>query len=163
MGHKGEQGAIRISYSSHIDITDCKLIGSGTFGLITSHVNKLIFTNSEITACSALIFELDSCRNFEFLESKFHNNNLGASVLGGFTNSTRDINFLKCDFINNKPHMTGNPAFNFMNNYDDFDNPIIFTNCTFRNNKGYKWYGKNIELINCKIDSSDFIGLQRSN
>ena len=54
--------------------------------------------------------------------------------------------------------MVGNPAFNFRDNYKDFNEQILFTNCTFKNNKGFKWYGDKIKLSNCKIDSSDFIG-----
>ena len=161
-GHKGEQGVLRISHSYNINISNCNLYGSGTFGLVTYDVYSLKFTNSEITECTALIFELEKSRKFEFRDSKFHNNNLDISVLGGFTNSTKEITFLNCDFLNNKPTMVGNPAFNFMDNWEDFDESIIFTNCTFKNNKGFKWYGDKIELNDCKIDSSDFIGFQRN-
>lgn len=47
-----------------------------------------------------------------------------------------------------------------MNNYQDFDEKIIFKNCTFKNNKGFKWYGGKIKLEQCEIDSTDFIGLK---
>lgn len=162
-GHIGKQGILRIEHSSNISISNCKLLGYGTFGLVTNDVCNLKFANSEITECTAIIFEFEKSRKFEFEYSKFQNNNLSISVLGGFTNSTKEIAFLNCEFLNNKPDMTGNPAFNFMDNWEDFDEKIIFKNCTFKNNKGYKWYGDKIKLDNCKIDSSDFIGLQRNN
>ncbi len=162
-GHTGEQGTMRINHSKNINISNCKLLGSGTFGLITLDVDNLKFVNSEITKCTVLIFELEKSRKIEFINSKFYNNDLATSVLGGFTNSTKDVTFLNCEFFNNKPVMTGNPAFNFMDNYEDFDDPIIFTNCLFKNNKGFKWYGDKIELNDCKIDSTDFIKFEGDN
>lgn len=159
-GYEGEQGVLRISHSDHINISNCKLLGAGTFGLITYDVHNFRFSNSEITDCTALIFELEKSRNFIFENSKFQHNNLSISVMGGFTNSTKEISFENCAFLNNKPKMTGNPAFNFRDNYTDFDEKITFSNCRFMNNKGYKWYGDKIELRNCKIDTTDFIGLK---
>lgn len=159
-GLECQQGVLRISHSYNIDISNCKLFGSGTFGLVTYDVYNLNFSNSEITECTALIFELEKSRKVEFKNSKFHNNHLATSVLGGFTTSTKEISFLNCEFLDNKPDMVGNPVFNFFDNYKDFNDLIIFTNCTFKNNKGYKWYGEKIRLDNCKIDSTDFIGLR---
>jgi len=158
-GHQGEHGALRISNAHHINISNCKILGAGTFGLITKNTDHLKFAHSEITKCTFLIFELEKSRNIEFKNTKFHHNNLAISVLGAFTNSTKEVTFLNCDFLNNKPAMAGNPAFNFMGNWEDFNEPILFTNCTFKNNKGFKWYGDKIKLDHCRIDSSGFIGL----
>ena len=137
--------------------------GSGTNGLATFDVYNLKFTNFEITQSTSLIFELEKSRKIEFKNSKFQNNNLSISVLGGFTSSTKDISFVNCDFLNNLPDQTGNPAFNFYDNSEegDLEVKIIFTNCTFKNNKGFKWYGDNIKLNNCILDSSGFIGIQK--
>ncbi len=157
--HTGEQGVLRIEHSSQINILNCKISGAGTFGLITKDVCNLKFEDSEITKCTALIFELDKSRKIEFKNSKFQDNRLAISVLGGFTNSTKEVTFLGCEFLNNQPVISGNPAFNFNNNFQNFEEKIIFRNCTFKNNKGYKWYGEKIKLENCKIDSSDFIGI----
>ncbi len=154
-----EQGVLRVSHSYNIDISNCKLFGSGTFGLVTYDVYNLNFSNSEITECTALIFELEKSRKVTFTNSRFHNNDLSTSVLGGFTNSTKEVEFLHCEFSDNTPKMEGNPAFNFMDNYKDLDEPILFINCTFKNNKGFKWYGEKIKLDKCRIDSSGFIGL----
>ena len=101
--------------------------------------------------------------NIEFINSKFYNSDLATSVLGDFTNSTKDQIFLKCEFLNNKPAMVGSSVFNFMGIYENFDESIIFTNCIFKNNKGFKWYRDKIELKDCKIDSTDFIIFQRDN
>ena len=162
-GHSGEQGVLRIEQSSNINILNCKILGAVTFGLVTKDICGLKFENSEITKCTGLIFELDKSKKVEFKNSKFHNNKLAISVLGGFPNSTKEIIFTDCDFVNNQPDISGNPAFNFDNNYQDFEEKIIFRNCTFQNNVGYKWYGKKIKLENCTIDSSDFIGLTNEN
>lgn len=43
--------------------------------------------------------------------------------------------------------MTENPAYNFEGNWTNFDKQIIFSNCTFKNNKGFKWYGVKIKLL----------------
>ncbi len=158
-GHTGEQGIVRIEHSSNINIENCIILGAGTFGLIAKDVCRLTIENSEITKCSALIFELNRSQKIEFKNTKFQNNNLAISVLGGFTNSTKKVTFTDCMFLNNQPEMNGNPAFNFDNNYQNFKEQIIFKNCTFKNNVGYKWYGDKIKLENCKIDSTDFIGL----
>lgn len=154
-GYEGEQGALNISYSYNIRVSNCKLLGAGTFGLLTYAVYNLKFKNSEITKCTALIFELERTRNVKFKNSKFHHNTVATSVLGGFTNASEKIFFKNCDFTDNQPKMDGNPLFNQMDNYE----PILFSNCTFKNNKGFKWYGDQLELVNCQIDSSDFIGL----
>jgi len=161
--HLGEQGILRIEHSSNINIFNCKISGVGTFGLITKDVCGLKFENSEITNCTALIFELDESRKIEFKNSKFRDNRLAISVLGGFTNSTNEVTFIDCEFLNNEPELIGNPAFNFENNFKNFEEQIIFRNCTFKKNKGYKWYGEKIKLENCTIDSTDFTGLQKGN
>jgi hypothetical protein len=161
--YEDEQGVLRINHSQNIVISNCKVIGAGTFGLITYEVSDLKFTNSEITACTVLIFDLEKSRNIEFINSQFHNNILATSVLGGFTNSTSEVTFTNCSFLDNKPAMAGNPAFNFMDNSEDLDAPIIFSNCTFKNNKGFKWYGDKIELNDCEIDSTDFINFPENN
>lgn len=162
-GHIGEQGIVRIEHSSNVNIKSCKILGAGTFGLIVKDVCGLTFENSEITKCSALIFELNKSKKIEFKNTKFQDNRLAISVLGGFTNATKEVTFTNCEFLNNQPEMSGNPAFNFDNNYQNFEEKIFFKNCTFKNNKGYKWYSDKIKLENCKIDSTDFIGLQKHN
>lgn len=154
------QGALRVSHSDNINIFNCKIFGAGTFGFVSNDVENLRVSHSAISLCSALIFELSKSENVIFENTKFHDNDLAISVLGGFTNSTKDINFVNCEFLNNKPAMTGNPAFNFFENDKDFDEKINFTNCTFKKNKGYKWYGDKIKLENCVIDSFDFTGLE---
>ncbi|MFK8104260.1 MAG: right-handed parallel beta-helix repeat-containing protein [Saprospiraceae bacterium] len=163
LGYQGEQGVLRVSHSNQISIANAKLLSAGTFGFVSNNVYDLSFTNSEITACTALLFELEKSHHIEFEKVKFHHNDLGISVLGAFTRSTKDIHFKHCSFFNNKPKMLGNPAFNFFDNYEDDDQTIIFSNCSFKNNKGYKWYGEKIVLKDCEIDSTDFIGLQWSN
>ena len=166
LGHTGQQvylgehGMLRIENSSDIKIVNSKILGKGTFGLITKDVCGLQFENSEITKCTALIFDLDESRNLEFKNSKFRDNILSISVLGAFTNSTKRVHFTNCEFSNNQPKMQGNPAFNFDNNFKNIEDQIIFKNCTFKNNKGYAWYGEKIKLVNCTIDSTDFKGLQ---
>ena len=157
--HIGEQGVVRIEHSNNITISNCKILGAGTFGLITKNVCRLKFNNSSITKCTAVIFELDQSRKIEFKNSTFHDNHLGVSVLGGFTNSTKEVSFTNCQFINNIPNVQGNPVFNFMNNFEKFEEKIVFKKCTFKNNKGYKWYGDKIKLDQCEIDSTDFTGL----
>ena len=160
-GHIGEQGIVRIEYSTNINIERCKILGAGTFGLIAKDVCMLTIENSEITKCSSLIFELNRSQKIEVNNTKFHNNMLAISVLGGFTNSTKEVTFKNCEFLNNQPEIRGNPVFNFDDNYQDFEEKIVFKECTFNNNVGYKWYGDKIKLVNCKIDSTDFIGLQQ--
>jgi len=161
-GHNGEHGVLRVVHSNDINISNCKLLGAGTFGLVTYDTYNLKFTNSEITECTALIFELEKSRRIEFTDSKFHNNDLAISVLGGFTNSTKKVSFLNCDFVHNRPKMPGNPAFNFMGNSKNLDERIVFTNCLFKNNEGFKWYGDKIELNDCKVDSTGFVNFSGS-
>jgi len=158
--HIGKQGILRIEHSSNITVLKCRILGDDTFGLSTNDVCTMKFENSEIRKCKAVIFELSNSRKIDFKNSKFRDSELAISVLGGFTNSTKEVKFTNCKFINNQPKIRGNPVFNFDNNYERFEEKIIFQNCTFKNNQGYKWYGKKIKLKNCNIDSSDFIGLQ---
>lgn len=154
------QGGLKIKDSRKISISNSKLIDIRTVGLTTYNVNDLTVNNTLITGCTGFLFELEKSKRIEFKKVKFLNNNLGASVLGGFTNSTEQVRFLDCEFKNNIPAMIGNPVFNFRDNFSDFKDKITFKNCLFKNNKGYKWYGEKIKLIECEIDSTDFVGLQ---
>ncbi len=158
-GHTGKQGIVRIEHCSNVEVQNCQIWGHGTFGLITNDVCRLAFNNSAITECTALIFELEKSRQVDFSNTKFYNNHLAISVLGGFTNATKEVIFTNCEFSDNEPTVPGNPAFNFRDNDRDFHEKIVFRNCTFKNNKGYKWYGDKIKLDQCKIDSTDFIDL----
>ncbi|MFK7972436.1 MAG: right-handed parallel beta-helix repeat-containing protein [Bacteroidia bacterium] len=144
---------LHLTNCDHIKLDSLKLV-EGKIGLKTKDVTHLSVSNSEITGCSILIFELEKSRHIKFQNTDFHHNILIASVLGGFTYSTHDVTFLDCDFVHNIPKMPGNPAFNLMENYTDFDKPIVFTNCTFKDNKGFKWYGKKFKLNDCQTDSS---------
>lgn len=150
------QGTVRIEQSSNVNIADCKILGIGNVGLITKEVCNFKFENSEITKCTALIFELEKSQKIQFENAMFQNNNLEVSVLGGFTNTTKEVIFSNCIFLNNSPIMKGNPAFNFYRNDDNLEEKIIFRNCIFKNNQGYKWYGEKIKLEHCNIDSTDF-------
>lgn len=153
---------VEIQNSSNINIQNCKIKGHSKIGLVTQNVSDLFVANSELTNCSILIFDLQNSQNIKFFQSKFCDNNLNASVLGGFTNGTRRVEFQNCEFSNNKPKMIGNPAFNFDGNWKDFHEKILFSNCTFRKNVGFKWYPDKIQLENCIIDSNDFKGLSKN-
>lgn len=150
-------GVVRINHSLRIRIENSQITGKGNIGLKCFDVVDFQFNNSEITDCSKLIFELEKSKNCIFNNSSFHDNELSISVLGGFTNSTKQVFFNNCDFRNNLPVMTGNPAFNFMDNVNSPEDHIVFTNCSFENNPGYVWYGEKIDLINCEMDSTDFV------
>lgn len=149
----GGQGVVSARYCYNIDILNCTLLSAATFGLVTYAVYNITFVDSEITACSSLLFDIERSRKIMFVRSKFHHNHLSISVLGGFSNACKDLKFLDCQFVNNQPELIGNPVFNQRDLYE----PITFINCTFKENKGYKWYGDFIKLINCQVDSSDFI------
>jgi len=151
-------GTVILQNSDSILMQSCTIYGQNAIGLLVKKVKNFVFSNSEITSCKAFIFELEQSENCLFANSRFYDNHLKVSVLGGFTNGTREVTFSRCDFFSNIPDLIGNPAFNFNENYKDTTDKILFENCAFKNNKGYKWYGDKIELTNCQIDSSDFIG-----
>lgn len=146
-------GVIRISNAYNIKIENSRILGYGTFGLSTNEIYNFNFANSEITECSAFVFELERSRKVLFENSKFYNNNLYTSVMGGFSIQSENIHFSNCDFLNNIPRTPGNPAFN----QREVDDAVLFVDCTFKNNKGYIWYGDKLELKNCEIDSTDFL------
>lgn len=156
-------GKLKIEHAYNVTVENTKILGGGSIGLVTKDINNFVFKNSEITQCDILIFELDKSKRCRFVDSKFYNNHLGASVLGGFTNGSQNVTFDNCEFVNNIPKNAGNPAFNFFENYKNSEDQILFINSTFRNNNGFKWYGEKIKLEKCKIDSSDFIGLSGLN
>lgn len=156
-----EPGVLNISHSSNIDVSNCTLFGVGTFALHTKDVQHLRFSNSEVTGCTALIFELDESQDIVFENVNFHDNNLSVSVLGAFTYGTKDVSFLNCYFLNNTALMEGNPAFNFFENLENTEKPVCFTNCVFKNNQGFKWYDEQIELKGCDIDATNFINFNK--
>lgn len=156
-------GKLNITDGNGVVLSNMKIFSKGSIGLVTKDLYNFQFINSEITESNVLIFELEKSKYCRFINSRFYENHLGTSVLGGFTNGTKNVSFENCEFVNNVPSRTGNPAFNFFENYKNIEDRILFRNSTFKNNRGFKWYGEKIELENCKIDSSDFIGLSRLN
>ncbi len=153
----GESGVLRIEGSYNISLNNSLIFGRSGFGLVTDDVLNFKFINSEIRECSKLIFDLAKSRKCYFSNAIFQDNDLGISVLGGFTFATREVYFTNCLFENNRPKQPGNPVFNFMENTNSSSERIVFKDCSFKNNKGYKWYGEKMELIDCEVDSNDFV------
>ena len=150
------QGAVMyLTNSSDVSLDKIKIVGDGSTGLYTKKVRGLELSNSEVTGCDCLIFELEDSQDCLFDNVLFSGNKLATSVLGGFTESTHDVTFYDCRFIDNEPASVGNPAFNFAYNSEKF--PVTMTRCIFKNNKGFKWYGDQINLIDCDIDTADFV------
>lgn len=154
---EGETGVLRLENSYNININNTTIFGLGSFGLVSYNINNLFFTNSELTKCSDIMFDLGKSKNCFFTNSQFRNNVLFVSVFGGFTTSTKQVFFENCAFENNSPSIPGNPAFNFMDNTENPAEKIVFKRCRFYNNKGFVWYGEKLKLINCEMDSSDFV------
>lgn len=149
-------GVLKIDSAFNIQVTNCRIIGEGAPGLRTKYVNNFSLLDVDFTACSSFIFELVTSTNVLFENCTFFRNELSTSVLGGFAYGSKELLFLNCDFYENAPVHKGNPFFNVR----EIEELIVFKDCTFKKNKGFKWYGNHLKLINCELDSSDFIGLK---
>ena len=153
-GRRCQGGVLDLYNLTNLSLTNVTIRGKGAVGLVAKEIQGLEMSHSEITGCTCMIFELENSHNCQFNNVLFHNNNVVMSVLGGFTEGAGDINFNQCQFVNNQPKLVGNPAFNFA--YNSEEQPVIMTDCTFDNNKGFKWYVNQIKLIDTNIDTTDF-------
>lgn len=153
-----EGGVIKLSNCQNIKISDCKLIGSGTYGITMNKVYNLKFINSSITECTNWVLFLQKSRNIEFTKSKFYRNEIIRPNLSHFSN-TREIVFINSEFYQNKttqPELAENALFEILGNNEQ----IEFSSCTFHQNINFNWLGDKIKLTNCNIDSSKFYDFQ---
>jgi len=90
-------GVLRFANAENIKITNCKLYGSGTFGLVLENVNDVEFSDSEIYECTSMITDIKNSNNISFLNSKFYKNGCYINI----ANST-SVSFVRCDISDNK-------------------------------------------------------------
>ena len=153
-----EEGVLKFIDCQNIKIKNCKLFGSGTYGLTVSNVRNLLFNSSSITECTNRILSLANSLNIKFIDSKFYNNTISSPNLAGFSES-KDVIFEGSEIVDNEttqPDLAENSIFEIYNNKDQ----IQFNNCTFLRNKNFNWFGDKIKLNSCKIDSSKFADFQ---
>lgn len=153
-----EEGVLKFIDCQNVVIENCKLFGSGTYGLTVSNVRNLLFNASSITECTNRILTVAKSHNIKFVNSKFHNNTLSSPNLAVFSES-KNVIFEGSEIIDNEttqPDLAENAIFEIRNEI----NQIQFNNCTFLRNKDFNWFGDKLKLNSCKVDSSKFADFQ---
>ena len=145
-GHRVEPGycsgsVLSFESTSEINIENCKLYGSGTYGIETTYCSEMNVSDTDIYECTYGLLSL-----FGTNYTHFNNCTLrDSSDLDLITTvDCSDIRFENCVFSGNST----DSYFVRRNEYDD----ITFTNCEFKNNEYKEFSNYEVTLENCKND-----------
>lgn len=132
-GHDVEPGfcsgsVISVYRTKNFVIDDCKLYGSGTYGLDTDQSDKISLQNTEIYECTNGILLLNDTWSAEIKNCSFYNNS-GYSLFS--LNNSYDILFEDTEIYDNEITSYESEPTAIICNYSD---SIIFRSCSFRDN-----------------------------
>ncbi len=93
----------RFTDSSGISIKNCKMYGSGNWGIEGYKANNLTCANSEIYGCNLGIMSLYACSNVTFESCRMYNNTTGTFWFSSFIllGDVEKVVFNNCTFSNN--------------------------------------------------------------
>lgn len=138
-------GVIRLDNTINTSIKSCRFYGCGTYGLIGSNSSAIHVSDTEIYECTYGALDMTECQDAEFNSCIFRDCS-GFSLFA--LKGCRGIHIADSIIKDNENGTE----------YDSFilgssSNDIVFSNCTFENNK-YQTFADNENIIfdNCKID-----------
>ncbi len=153
VGHEVEPGycsgsVLYFSSSNGIQIDNCKLYGSGTYGIEASGVYDVSVNNTEIYECTYGILDFYNVGNFYFKDCKFRDCSDMSLIC---VSSGYSIVFENCEFYDNEVAYSENYFVSMQQEYDD----VTFKGCTFRDNKYFKFSNKDVTMENCNVEDRD--------
>lgn len=120
LGHTNEgycqDGVVSIINSDHVTINDCDLYGCGTEGLIIDGSEKVYCNNVIVRDCSYYIMHIQDSKDVNFSKCKFHNNREFEQI--NVDANCLNITFDKCVIENNQGTLF------------DVQSDILFRGCT---------------------------------
>lgn len=136
LGHDVEKGyctggVVYLDNCNNVEINDCILFGSGTYGIEGESIMGLYCDNTVIKECTYGIISVKSLDAAEFTKCKFYDNQEFDLISIHNGNS---VTFSKCEFFNNKtgisyPSVANESLFNITNGID-----IVVKNSKIKNN-----------------------------
>ena len=156
-GHTAEPGTcggsvIYAHQSGSVTISECRLYGSGSYGVETYGGYGLYVNNSEIYDCTYGIAYCTDTSDIEFTNCNMHDNT-GYTMLD--FNQCYNARFNGCTFTQNISGTGADGAYPFVRNYEGSEF-ITFENCTFDKNQ-YAGFSEtdNVQTIHCKINDKE--------
>ena len=159
-GHWPKKGTctgsvVTFANCDNVLIDDSVLFGSGAYGVMAYNAQNISITSSVIKECTYGIIFLNNVRTFTAQNCRFYNN----EGLGSFieiSNSSELIQFIKCEFNDNKirsSYKTNTEIFQIENS-----EPILVENCLIRNNTVASLTNKPnlVRLIGNQLENNDF-------
>jgi|GEM_PF-3259790 len=132
-----EGGVVFLDQCSSVKIDRCKLIGSGTFGLLLANDTNLRCTNTLITECSQLLFEVYGSVDLAFEKCTFSQITASSGLL--HVTNVKNMQFTACLFEKNRID-TEDGYYEKGRNYvfyfyaDETSTGFLLRRCEFRDN-----------------------------
>lgn len=127
-----------------LNIDDCRLYGSGTYGIEASYTYDMNVTNTDIYECTYGLLDFRYAGTTYFNNCTFRDSS-DMDMLCMY--NAYDVLFEDCEFKNNRCDWEG-CDFVSMNEYSN----VTFRNCTFANNTYDEFADRDVVLENCTID-----------
>ncbi len=155
-GHHVEPGycsgsVLSASQCYDMTVSDCRLYGSGTYGIETDGGSEIKLSNTEIYDCTYGIGSFMNTSNIRFTDCNIHDN-CELSML--YFNGCYDALFENCRFSDNKCATGAYGAPAFVTNREG--GAVTFEDCSFENNEYAGVYeGENVETKNCTFPDKE--------
>ncbi|MCR4909483.1 MAG: right-handed parallel beta-helix repeat-containing protein [Lachnospiraceae bacterium] len=154
-GHKAEPGTcggsvIYVHQSTQTTISECRLYGSGSYGVETSGGYGVYVNDTEIYDCTYGIASFYDTSDIQFTNCNMHDNKEFALL--DFT-QCYTATFTDCTFTHNLSSTGEYGAYPFVRTYEG--GTVTFENCVFNENE-YGGFSENdnVETINCKFNDN---------
>lgn len=148
-GHDVEPGyctgsVLNLGSSSDIYIEECKLFGSGTYGIETDYCYGVYVDDSDIYECTYGLLDLTGTSHMLFNGCSFRDST-GFDMIDMYNGC--DATFYDCKFTGNECEYDG-CDFVSMDEYSS----ASFTNCEFKDNVYSDFCDRDVNFDNCTID-----------
>jgi parallel beta-helix repeat protein len=152
-------GVIYMDSCKNMQVKNCKLFGSGTYGMNVYNSDNVTVEKCDVYKCTYGLLILDNSSNINFIKTRFRET--GEYDLITIT-KCKTVNFKTCVFEKN--YSSGSYLFRIDSDYDynEFlgtSTGITINTCTFRDNRIYYFstdYGTMIKLGDNRFERNDF-------
>ncbi len=151
VGHNVEPGycsgsVLYFQYITGLEINNCNLYGSGTYGIEATGTYDINVTDTDIYECTYGLLDLYSMGSANFKNCTFRDSS-GFDMISVY--SAYDVTFEDCEFTNNVCEYD-DENFVEIGEYDS----VTFRNCTFSNNKYSAFSNRPVTVENCTSDTN---------